>query len=119
MTGSDPNPDVDRRKAFIVLAPPIGGWDAPAITPIHSEQFRSVCKTRRRSYGRLRMREPTLEGEVQHEATRVHHAARRRGGVAARGAGAAARQAADHWVLRLGHPGNYGPLGCSLRAAAG
>src|SRR5262249_25014861 len=34
--------------------------------------------------------EPTLEGEVQHEAPRVHHAARECGSVAAVGEGAAA-----------------------------
>src|SRR5262245_63095902 len=36
--------------------------DALAIAFVHSEQFRSVCKTRRRSYGRLRVRRTDCDG---------------------------------------------------------
>src|SRR5262245_20508809 len=44
------------RKPCIVLAPPIGGWDAPAMASVHSEQVRSARKTLRRAYGRLSLR---------------------------------------------------------------
>jgi hypothetical protein len=74
--GSDPTRR-GRQKACIVLAPPNWGMGRTGTSLIRSEQFRSTHKTRRRSYGTL-SGEPTLEGEVQHEASRVHRAARRR-----------------------------------------
>jgi putative tryptophan/tyrosine transport system substrate-binding protein len=51
------NPDAatDLRQSE-ALGPPIWGMDAPATPFIYSEQFRSLCKTRRRSYGRLKLR---------------------------------------------------------------
>src|SRR5262249_43735668 len=90
---------------------PIWGIGHAGNSVVYSEQFRSVHGTRRALYGSLNgALNRTLEGEVQHEAARVHHAARWGGdSVAAGGAGAAARA---HEADRCAHTVARRPPGC-------
>src|SRR5262245_11046092 len=103
-------PDLGRRKARLVLAPPIWGIGRAGNSLVYSELFRSVHGTRRTLYGSLNGAVNRLwRGRFKNEAARVHLPAWRRGGVAARGAGAAARHAGDRpsaqfVVRRLGVP---------------
>src|SRR5262245_33652841 len=70
-TEFDPLRTSAAEKGVSCWHPPIGGWDALAIAFVHSEQFRSVCKTRRRSLWQAECAMDRLwEGEVQHEASR-------------------------------------------------
>jgi len=40
---NDPTRTSPSERRLLCWHPPIGGWAAPAIAFVHSEQFRSVC----------------------------------------------------------------------------
>src|SRR5262245_47493869 len=83
-----------RRRRVSRWPPPIGGGDVAEVATLIQNNSGPSIGLAGRSMAGLACGEPTLEGEVQNEAARIHHPARRRGGdVAARGARAAAGDA--------------------------
>ena len=99
-----------RRKVCIGLVPPIGGWDAPTIASSIQNNSGRPWDSPGALWQPKRCGEPTLEGEVQHEAARVHHAARRRGGGVAARSARRSRQVAR--PLKIANPLSEGVIFC-------